>query len=256
MSLARKGIRLRFSPARRLVDEYLFHARQIPTVPVRAEFNVTQLVAARMRCEDRPSWVCIFIKAFSIVAQQRPELRRCYQRWPTKHLYEHPGSECTVLVEREWDGEKSVLAAKVHEPESMPITEIQKRLRRMQNAALTELSDFRQLLNLSRMPGWMRRAAFWFTMHLSGERRCRRLGTFMVSTLGDLGAELLHPRAAITTYLSFGPVRANGDVAVILTFDHRVLDGRTAARALTALRETLNGVICAEIRMLPRRQTA
>ena len=43
---------------------------------------------------------------------------------------------------------------------------------------------------------------------------------------------------------------AGGGVDVRVSYDHRVLDGATAARALCRLEETLNGPIVMELREL------
>ena len=72
----------------------------------------------------------------------------------------------------------------------------------------------------------------------------------MVSSLGSMGVEQIHPRTFLTTYLTFGPIDRYGDVNVKIIYDHRVLDGRTVARALVELEKTLNGPILNEIRKL------
>ena len=247
MSELRNGIRVPLSPARRLVTEFLHHAKKVPTVPVSMRLNVARLADARSACSARPSWVGLFMKAYGLVAQEQSELRRCYVPWPRAHLYEHPVSECSVLVEREWAGEKAVLAAKIRNPAMQPLPTVAARLHRMQNCPLEEMSDLRQLIRIARWPWFVRRWVFWSTLNLSGQSRSRRFGTFMVSTLGDVGAELIHPLMPLTTYLSFGPIDAKGDVTVTLIFDHRVLDGRAAARALSALEEALEGPVRAEV---------
>src|SRR5262245_59061670 len=115
MSDPRKGIRLELSPARRLVVELLHHAKKVPSLPLKKQLNIARLLAARSACSARPSWIGMFLKAYSIVAREQPELRRCYVPWPRPHFYEHPTSECAVLIERDWDGEKAVLGAKLRD---------------------------------------------------------------------------------------------------------------------------------------------
>ena len=58
----------------------------------------------------------------------------------------------------------------------------------------------------------------------------------------------LNPRIPLTGYLTYGPISADGRVTVSLTFDHRVLDGRQAARALCDMEAFLNTVLVAELR--------
>src|SRR5207249_3591452 len=115
--------------------------------------------------------------------------------YPRPHLYQHPSSECAVLVERDWDGEKVVLAAKIRDPAGQTLAAIDKHLRRFQSARFAEVSDLRQLVTMARLPGFLRRFVFWSTLYFSGSTRSTRFGTFMVSTLGNLGAEQVHPLA-------------------------------------------------------------
>ena len=69
----------------------------------------------------------------------------------------------------------------------------------------------------------------------------------MISSLGNLGVEQFHPLTFLTTYVTYGPISDEGDVTVKIIYDHRVLDGRTAARALGTLEETMNGPMLAEL---------
>lgn len=248
MTPSRKGIRVPLSPARRIVAELMHHARKVPSLPLKRTLNVAQLAAARDSCVPKPTWVGIFLKAYSLVARERVELRRCFVRWPRPHLYEHPASECAVLVERDWDGEKAVLGAKIRGPENQSLEDIDLAIRRFQSAPFDDVSDLRQLARLGRLPGIARRLVFWSSLWLSGFTRSKRFGTFMISTLGNLGIDQCHPLSPLTTYFSFGPIAADGTVVGTIVYDHRVLDGRTVARALCDLETVLNGPILAEVR--------
>jgi hypothetical protein len=103
-------------------------------------------------------------------------------------------------------------------------------------------------MRLGRLPGFLRRFVFWQTLYLSGAKRATRFGTFMVSSYGSLGAEQIHPLAPFTTLLTFGPISSTGEVVVKVIYDHRVMDGRTVARALCSLDEVLHNEIVAELR--------
>lgn len=256
MSDARKGICVPLSPARRVVVEWLHHARKIPSLPLKRSMNVVRLLQARARCATRPSWTALFLKAYAIVARDHSELRQTFVPLPWPHIYEHPHSECTVLVERDCDGEKIVLGAKTRGPDQQPLSDIDAHLRRFATAPLKEISDFRQLMMLSRLPRLLRRFIFWHSLSLSGYKKCKRFGTFMVGSLGNFGVEQCHPLTPLTTYLSFGPISDNGDVVALVCYDHRVMDGRTVAQALVELETTLNGAILAEVESLPARAAA
>jgi hypothetical protein len=251
MPAPRKGV-VPLSPARKIVCEMLRHAHRVPTLPQSYELNVAALADVRQRCSDPPSWLTIFMRAYGLAAQRRPELRRVYIPWPRPHLYEHPFNEAAVLIEREWQGETIVLAAKVQRPETTPLQQIAAAVREYTTAPVLSVSDFRQLLRLGRLPAPFRRFAFWQTLYLSGYKRCKRFGTFMISSLGNLGATQLHPIAPMTSYLTFGPIRPDGRVTVVVVYDHRVMDGRSVAHSVQELDRALHGEVLDELRGLSR----
>jgi hypothetical protein len=197
-----------------------------------------------------PSWTAIFLRGYGLTARHNPELRRAFIRWPLPHFYEHPYSVCAVLVEREHEGETIVLGAKVRAPELQTLTEIDAYLHYFQEAPLQEVSCFRQLLQLARLPWPLRRFVFWHVLHCSGYKRAKHFGTCMVSSLGSLGVEQYHPLTPLTTYLTFGPVSHAGEVTVKIVYDHRVMDGRAVARCLNDLEHVLQDAILWELRCL------
>ena len=86
----------------------------------------------------------------------------------------------------------------------------------------------------------MRRLFWWVTLNVSGYKRCKRFGTFGLTSYGNLGAENLHPISPLTTTLTYGPIDpATGRVVVKLIYDHRVLDGAYIARRLRDIEEVL-----------------
>jgi hypothetical protein len=252
MSHAMPGVRLRLSPGRKLVMEMLEHARRVPSVPVARTIQVGAVVEARRSAVPAPSWTAIFMRAFGLVARQYGELRRALIPWPRAHLYEHPHSIGAMVVERQLDGEAILLAAKIRCPEQMALDVIDGHIDRFKTAPLEDVSCFRQLLRLARLPWLLRRFTFWQSLYLSGRTRARRFGTFMVSSYGSLGAEQIHPLTVLTTLLTFGPIAPGGDVVVKIVYDHRVMDGRTIARCLAELERVLNTEIVAELSSLGR----
>jgi len=104
-------------------------------------------------------------------------------------------------------------------------------------------------LRFMRAPTPIRRLLWWGTLNISGFKRCKRFGTFGLSSYGSLGAEQIHPISPLTTTLTYGPIDpATGGVTVKLIYDHRVLDGAYVARRLRDIEEVLNGVILDELR--------
>lgn len=250
-----RGASLPVTVGRRLADEFLRQSRNVPLVTVQREFALPGLAAVRAATSPRVSWVALFAKAYGLAARRHAALRRSWTSFPFARLYEHPQSTCVVLVEREWRGEEMVLGGRVRGPETTTLLDLDRHVRRFQSAPIWTVSCFRQLLRMGRYPGLLRRFLMWSSLHWSGYTRSRRFGTFLISSLGNFGCESVNPRFPLTGYLTYGPISASGRVLVSLTFDHRVFDGRLAARALTDMESFLNTVLVAELRNgVPARQ--
>lgn len=250
MSHTPRGAAVPLSVGRKLVAEFLRQARHVPLVSIRREFAVGDVASLRELATPRVSWVALFAKAYALAAVRHNRLRRSWTTFPFPRLYEHPVSAAVVLVEREWAGEEVVLGGKVHEPEIMPLAAIDGAIRRFATAPVRSVSSFRQLLRIGGYPRLLLRLLFWWTLQCSGFRRSKRYGTFVISSLGNFGCEAVCPRVPLTGYLTFGPIADDGQVTVSLTFDHRVMDGRHAARALEDMERLLTTVVANELRQL------
>lgn len=250
-----RGKTLSLHAGRKIVYEILAHAKHVPTVTATRVFHLGSLQAARRATQPAISWVALFAKSYGIAGQTIPELRHNWLKYPYTRIYEHPTSECVVIVEREWQGQLAVLFGKVHGPEQMPLREFDTHIARFRDAPVWEVSPFRQLLRVARLPRFLRWFAFWSTLNWSGYKRCKRMGTFTISSLGSLGAELRSPLLPLTGYLTFGPINEQGEVIVSLTFDHRVMDGRHAARALEEMERVLNTTLLQELQTLSTSET-
>jgi hypothetical protein len=247
MADRRKGFCTRLSPARKMVLELMHHARKVPSLPIARKCDLSGIAAARREAPSPPSWTTILLRAYGLVARDYPELRRALIPWPWTHLYQHPCSECAILVERSWQGENVVLGAKLRAPEDKSLAEIDAYLRHLQTAPVLEINYFRQVLRVGRLPWLLRRFTFWHSLYLSGFKRAKRFGTFMISSLGNLGAEQLHPLTPLTTYFTFGPIADDGEAELKIIYDHRVLDARCVARALCDLEGILNHDLALEL---------
>lgn len=244
------GRTLAVSLPRRLVCDLVHFAHQVPTVPVQRVINVAAIDVLRPQMPVRPSWCVLFTKAYAQVAAEFPELRRAYLPFPWARLYEHFTNIASVAVERLYDGEHGVFFAHIHSPEELAIPELERLLRQYKEEPIESIADFRSSLAICRLPSPIRRLAWWYVTHARGYRKATWLGTFGVSVYSSLGAESLHPLTPLTTTLNYGVIHENGDVAVRVIYDHRVMDGATVARALVRLEEVLNKEIVAELREL------
>jgi hypothetical protein len=188
------------------------------------------------------------MKAYALVGAEYPALRRSYLEFPWPRVYEHPWMNCALAIEREFQGEVGVFVGIFRAPEQQSLGQLQQALEWYKNERLEKVGFYRQALRFSHIPTPVRRLFWWATLNLSGHKRCKRFGTFGLSSYGNLGAENLHPISPLTTTLTYGPIDlASGHVIVKLIYDHRVLDGAYIARRLCDIEKTLNDCIRDEL---------
>ncbi len=252
----RRGPDLRLSLPRRFVCDLLHFAKKVPSVPMQRRMQLGDLVTARKQSRDPVSWCAIFLKAYAIVAHRRPELRRAFLSFPWQRLYEHPTNLATFTVEREYRGESGVFVGRVSQPELVPLDELSRRVRWFKTVPLESVDSFRQALLLSRFPRPIRRLVWWLGLSVDGLYRARSFGTYGVSVVGAIGAASLHLLSPLTTVLNYGTFEPDGTLDVRLTYDHRVFDGATAARAIVELEEVLHGEILLELESLAAKSPA
>jgi hypothetical protein len=226
----------------------MWACRGVPTVAVDRRVDLSALAAARRGAAVKPMWAVIFAKAYAIVAAREPELRRSYIRFPWAHFYEHAEPVAALTIEREHEGERVVFPTRLRHAHARPLAELDGALRHAKGAPIDEIPTFRRMLRLTRLPGPLRRSLVWVGLHASGRLREHHSGTFGVTSVGSAGAGALHLISPLTATLHYGMFLEHDQLDLRLTFDHRVFDGGTAARALTALERVLNGSILDELR--------
>lgn len=199
-----QGKSIPLSVGRRLIAELMHHAQKVPSLPLARLCRIPALVAARNQASPAISWMAIFLKAYALAGRDLPELRRAWVPFPWPRLYEHPTSAAAVLIEREYQGESIVVGAKIREPEAAPLAVIDAHLRSYREQPVEKVTAFRQLLRLARLPQPLRRFFLWRVLSVSGQRRATRLGTFVISSLGNFGVEQMHPLTARRPTLPMG----------------------------------------------------
>ena len=219
--------------------------------------DLSALAGPRTRHGSRPSWTCIFMKAYALVGAAHPPLRRSYLEFPWPRLYEHPWMNCALAIERTYRGEDGVFVGLFRAPSSRRWPSSRNRwsgtrTRRWRRSASTAwpCGSARRRRRSGGCYGGARSTS-------PGYKRCKRFGTFGLSSYGALGAEQVHPISPLTTTLTYGPIDpATQHVVVKLIYDHRVLDGAYVARRLRDIEDTLNGPILEELRGGGRRWPA
>jgi hypothetical protein len=241
-----RGRTLPLSIPRRIISDLMFFASAVPVVAAGRRMNIGALVAARGRGEGRVAWSAIFTKAWAAVAQEMPELRRTYLSLPWPHFYEYPRSVAMLAIERDYGGEPALFGCVIKGPDSLPVMEITQRIRNASRVPIDVSPDFRRAVRIASLPLLIRRAVMWLGLSL-GRPRANYFGTFAVSAIASFGYPVAQ-QSVWTTVLSYGPLDADGCLDVLITVDHRVMDGATIGRALVRLEEMLNGPVLAEVR--------
>ena len=77
-----KGRYLPLSEPRRFITDLVHFASKVPSIPVSRVFDVSELIEARKLHPARPSWACLFMKAYALVCADHPPLRRSFLEFP------------------------------------------------------------------------------------------------------------------------------------------------------------------------------
>lgn len=224
----------------------MWFSRDLPLVTVERRIDIASLIAVRNRAVEKPIWAAVFAKAFAKVCMEEPRLRRAYVKLPWPIFYEYVSPVASIILEREHDGEEALLSALVKSPETLALSEISQRVRRLAASPVAEVREFSRMLRVARLPTPLRRMIWWAVLNW-GRLRANYFGTFLLTSLMSekaISKRILSPLPVILTY---GVFDADGCIEVRLTFDHRVMDGLVAARALSRLEKVLTGPIADEI---------
>jgi hypothetical protein len=244
-----RGRSIALSRPRRLVIDLLHFARKVPSLPVQKRMQLAAVAAARKACRERPQWSAIFIKAYAVVAQEMPVLRRAYIKVPWPHLYEYPSVSASLMIEREYDGDHGLFSMLIKNAAGRSLTELRDLIRIGTDAPLDSVKDFRRALRVAGWPCALRRLLWWIGLNI-GRQRGNYFGTFGLSVYSALNVDSLHPLSPLTTVLNYGHIGDDGRVNVRIIYDHRVMDGADVARALSRLEEVLNGEIVDQLKRL------
>src|SRR5262245_65025652 len=160
-----RGRWIGLSRPRRFLTDLLHFAAKVPTVPVQRKMALNEVVAARAAAADRPGWPAVFLKAYATVAAEMPVLRRAYVALPWSHLVEYPKTIASLAVERWYEDEPCVFFGRIRDPQGLPLTELQPRVRHYADAPLESIGSYRQMLRFAAIPPPPRRALLWPRLH-------------------------------------------------------------------------------------------
>jgi len=242
-----KGKRIALTQARRLVDDVLWLAKRQPMAAFYRDLDLSRLEELRKRTQPRLSWNVIMMKAYALVSRQYPELRQCFVGLPWAHIYQAEETVAVLTVARNDDAGQRLYFARFHTPEKFTLRQLQDLLNHYCTEPPQQIKQFRHQDRFSAAPTWVRRLLWRFLVDLWPAKRCAYLGTFGMSLSGfnqTFGNCHLGPS---TTVLGVDPTPRQGISRVLLTFDHRILDGKPAIDVIAALNRELHGPILAEL---------
>ena len=244
-----RGRSIPISSVRKLVIDLT--RLRAPTVPVQRVMDLSSLLAARGTLQDRPAWVAIFAKAYALLSEEMPTLRRAYVKLPTPRLYEYPVSTASIVIERDFGDEMVVLTLLIRDPAKLGVEEISHQIKHAKTAPVNEIKSFKRMLDLARWPTPLRRMIWWLGLNI-GRQRGNYFGSYGITVYSGLGAESLHPLSPLSATINWGIIGDDGKVAVRIMYDHRVFDGSEIARTLERLEARLTGALVAELKALSK----
>ena len=249
-----KGRTLRIPASRSLVCDVLRLDRLVPSCAHDRVFELGALTDARTCTDVRVSWPAIFMKAYALTAREFPRLRQTWMTLPWSHLYEHHEQVGTLVVHRRFENDDWLFWGQISNIDARPVSDIQAAIDRFQTDPVEQI--FKRQVWLSRRSPAFRRFAWWLTFQPSGKKRCKRLGTFFLSTISGLGAEIQEPPSMLTSGFTYGPMDDQGRTRVTITYDHRLLDGHHVANILVAFERTMQTVMLDEVSALQSSRSA
>ena len=233
-----RGSRRWLPSHRRMAVDIAIAAQSVPSFPVVRTMQLGTVDAARRDLPSRVGWTALFVHAYSQICSDTPELRELFVRWPTNYLYRHPEPVASITVHRSDDqGNERLIWGRMASPHQQSIHDIQSAIDGFAHHPIEAV--FRDGLRLESRPAVVRRATWWILTQWSGRRRAKAVGTFTVSSLGQLGALNGHHPLITTTSLAIGPILPDGSCDVALICDHRAIDGALAAKVLQMLESKL-----------------
>jgi hypothetical protein len=166
-------------------------------------------------------------------------------------LYEHPDNVCLMTFSRQHDGEERLFFGRFNKPDECSLLELQTRYEEYREAPVESVKQFRHQIRFSQCPTLLRRLGWWVMRDLWVRKAASHMGTFGMTLSGfkDVTANSAHISPNTTT-LGVDVLSRGGVSHTVLTFDHRVLDGKPIIDILNELGTVLRGPILDELRDL------
>ena len=231
-----------------MVEDIIRMANKTPLAAFVGDYDAGLVAKFRRHSRPKISWNVLYMKAYACVCQQNSALRQSFVKFPWGHLYEHDQNVCMMTIAREHEGEERLFFARFNRPESRSLVELQEHYDYYRKAPIEEIKQFRHQIQFAKAPKMVRRLAWWALFNLVPQKRASHMGTFGISISGYKGCyAATHHLGTNTTILGVDPLPKNGVSRIVLTFDHRVIDGTPVTRALQQLHHMLTTTIKVEL---------
>jgi len=244
------GKRIALSNGRRLVDDVIRMAARTPLASVTSDWDVSRIAKVRRMVKPRISWNVLLMKAHAQACNKMPLFKCSYVKFPWAHLYQHEHNVAMLTMSREYKGEQRLLFARFNQPENYTLLELQQQYDHFRKAPIDEIKQFRHQIRFAKFPGMVRRFAWWALFNTWPRRRGFHMGTFGMSISGHKGTYGTLHLGPNTTTLGVDPLPRKGISKVVLTFDHRVIDGLPAISFLNLVQHLLNTAARTELAAL------
>jgi hypothetical protein len=241
------GRTLPLSLPRRWVGDLVAFAQKVPTVMAERTLNVNALAAARLQVANPPSWCALITKAFGLVSARMPEFRLSFLGFPYPRLYEHPCSVAAIAINRRYGDESAVFLGLMQAPETLPLQEVNRRVRHFVESPVEEIGCYRRLIRTAKLPLPLRRILWWYGLNGRGKIRSKTFGTFCVNSVGSFDLRITQCLTPITTMIYYRSPGPRGELAIQAAFDHRVFDAIIIHLGLTELEKFLNNEMVVEV---------
>ncbi len=244
------GQRIKLTNGRRLVDDVIHMANKMPMAGLSGDFDSGLVAKFRRYTTPKIAWNVLYMKAYACVCRNNSALRRSYVGFPWGHLYEHHENVCMMTMAREYQGEERLFFARFNAPDNASLVTLQEQYDHYRKAPVEEIKQFRHQIQFAKAPALVRKFAWWTLYNVWPQKRASHMGTFGMSISGykgSYGAQHLGPN---TTIVGVDPFPRKGVSRIVLTFDHRVIDGTPATKALQNLNHMLTTTVKVELAKL------
>jgi hypothetical protein len=241
------GKRIKMSNGRRLVGDVIEMANKMPLAAFSGDFDTGIVHSFRRQTRPKVSWNVLYMKAYAAVCKNNPELRRSYVSFPWGHFYEHGPVVCLMTIAREYQGEERLFFARFNRPDEKSLADLQERYDYYRQAPIEEVKQFRHQIMFARMPKPVRRLGWWVMNGLWPQKRASHMGTFGISFSGYKGVYGTQHLGTNSTILGVDPLPRKGVSRLLLTFDHRVMDGTPVTRFMQELQHLMTTSIRVEL---------